>query len=53
MKIIIMIEMISLNLNELHGLNNVRNFDETHIKRSNVQNNVIHDEITRKEKENS
>ncbi len=45
--------MINLSLNKLHRLKNDRNFVETHIKRSNIQNNVIHDEITRKENENS
>ncbi len=42
-----------LTFNEFHRLKNDRNFVETHIKRSNIQNNVIHDEITRKENENS
>jgi len=48
-----MIGIMNLNLNEFHRLNNVRNRVETHIKRSNIQNNVIHDEIIRKENENS
>jgi hypothetical protein len=48
-----MIGMKNLNVNELHRLKNVLNLFETHIKRSNIQNNVIQDEITRKEKENS
>ncbi len=49
----IIIGVIILILNEVHRLKNDCNFVETHIKRSNIQNNVIQDEITRKEKENS
>jgi hypothetical protein len=49
----IIIGMINLSLYEFHRLKNDRNFVETHIKRSNIQNNVIHDEVIRKEKENS
>ncbi len=43
----------NLNVNEFHRLKNVLNLFETHIKRSNIQNNVIQDEITRKEEESS
>jgi hypothetical protein len=48
-----MIEIINLILDEFHRLKNVLYLLGTHIKRSNIQNNVIHDEITRKENENS
>jgi hypothetical protein len=49
----IIIGMINLSLYEIYRLKNVRHFVETYIKHSNIQNNVIHDEIIRKEKENS
>ncbi len=49
----IIIGMINLSLYEFYRLKNVRNFVELYIKHSNIQNNVIHDEIIRKEKENS
>jgi len=48
----IIIGIISLSLNKFHRLKNDRKFIETHIKRSNIQNNVIQDEINRKEEEN-
>jgi len=48
-----MIGMISLNLNEIHRLINDCKFADRHINRSNIQNNVTQDEITRKENENS
>jgi hypothetical protein len=53
MRIIIMIGIVNLNLDELHRSVIILNLPETHIKRSNIQNNVIHDDITRNEKENS
>jgi len=49
----IAIGKINLILNEFHRLKNDCKFFETHIERSNIQNNVIQDEITRNEKENS
>jgi len=52
MIITMMIGITNLSLNENHRFKNARNFVETHIKRSNIQNNVIQDEITRNETEN-
>jgi hypothetical protein len=51
--IIIRTGIINLILNDRHRLENNFNLLETRIKRSNIQNNVIQDEITRKEEENS
>ncbi len=53
MRIIMMIGIRTLSLYENHRLKNVLNLVETHIKRSNIQNNVIQDEITRKENDNA
>jgi hypothetical protein len=52
MIIMMMIGITNLSLNENHRLKHARNFVETHIKRSNIQNSVIPDEITRNETEN-
>ncbi len=45
--------MINFNLNEFHRWKNACNLVDIHIKRSNIQNSVIQDDITRNENENS
>jgi hypothetical protein len=53
MIIMMSIGMINFNFNEFQRLKNIFNLGDTHIKRSNIQNKVIQDEITRNENENS
>jgi hypothetical protein len=53
MIIMIRVGRINFNLDEFHRWKNVCNFVDTQIERSNIQNKVIQDEITRNENENS